>query len=41
MQASLSCSGLGECDLDEVGVALVEQDEVGGLGDRASMSSTS
>ena len=41
MQASLSCSGLGEWLLDEVGVALVEQDEVAGLGDKASISSTS
>ena len=40
MQASLSCKGLGEWLLEEVGVIEVEQEDVAGLGDKASMSST-
>jgi hypothetical protein len=41
MHASLSCMGLGEWLREDVGVALVDDAEVGGLGESASISSTS
>ena len=41
MQASLSFKGFGEWLREEVGVIEVEHDEAAGLGDNASMSSTS
>ena len=41
MHASLSCKGFGEWLLEDVGVIEVEHDDVAGLGDNASISSTS